>query len=64
MTHTQRGMAHTYMNIHECSREGANHPDSTPERNGTQTHKGMLWEERNEKNTHTHIHECSRKNAN
>ena len=28
---------HTYMNIHECSRKGANHPGSTPERNGTHT---------------------------
>ena len=48
MAHT-----HTYMNIHECSRKGANHPDSTPERNGTHTHAGMLMEERNDTHTHT-----------
>ena len=56
MTHTRKntlGMTHTtlitprgewHTHIHECSRKGANHPDSTPERNGTQTHTGLLSE--------------------
>ena len=48
MTHTH---THTHTHTQECSRKGANHPDSTPERNGTQTHTGLLSEKRND--THT-----------
>ena len=36
-------MAHTH--IHECSQKGANQPDSTLERNDTESHAGMLMEE-------------------
>ena len=47
MTHTTlitpRGEWHTH--IQECSRKGANQPDSTLERNDTESHAGMLMEE-------------------
>ena len=56
-------MAHTH--IHECSQKGANQPDSTLERNDTESHAGMLMEETHAGMLmiHTHIHTHTHRNT-